>query len=78
MGLIDIIGASALLGVKPATIRYWVQEKRIPHYKLGAMIRFSEDKLRAWVESGYREAQIKENGKWTTPAEVEAQVAVIA
>lgn len=42
--------ASELLGLSPRTLRNMVSKKQIPHYKLGKSVRFSVDKLTAWLE----------------------------
>jgi excisionase family DNA binding protein len=44
--------ASALLGIRTATLYSLVHHKRIPHVRLGKrLVRFPEEELRRWLES---------------------------
>lgn len=39
-----------ILGVSKITIYRWAQEKFIPHYKVGAAIRFDKDEVLEWAK----------------------------
>lgn len=43
--LSDINEAASALAVKKATLRKWVQQKRIPFVKLGRCVRFDVEEL---------------------------------
>jgi excisionase family DNA binding protein len=47
---LDWRGAATLLGVSPFTIRSWVREQRVPHYRIGRLIYFSKRRLLAWQD----------------------------
>lgn len=49
--LLTLIEASELLNLKVSRLRYEVFHKRIPHFKIGRSIRFSENELISWVMS---------------------------
>jgi excisionase family DNA binding protein len=48
--LLTISEAAALLGVKPQTLYLWVSLRRIPHRKIGRLVRFTEADLEEYVE----------------------------
>ena len=48
--LMTIEEASAFLNLKVSKIRKDIFNKSIPHYKIGALIRFKKDELIKWVE----------------------------
>lgn len=50
MHTVNYKGASELTGLAERTLRNMVSRKQIPHYKLGRSVRFSVDKLTAWLE----------------------------
>lgn len=39
---------SAELKIPQSTIRTWVRRRKIPHYKIGALIRFDQNEIRRW------------------------------
>ena len=51
---IDVNKASEVTGLKPATLRKYARESRIPHYRYGGesqvRYRFIEEELKEWVE----------------------------
>jgi excisionase family DNA binding protein len=49
--LIDIQTLSSLLSVKVKTIYDWVHENRIPHFKIGKLVRFDEHEIMKWLEN---------------------------
>ena len=48
--LLTISEAALLLGVKPQTLYLWVSLRRIPHRKIGRLVRFAEVDLEQFVE----------------------------
>jgi excisionase family DNA binding protein len=48
--------AAELLSVSPVTLRKWVLERRIPHYKLGKSVRFAPRELADFLASHHVEA----------------------
>lgn len=55
-GYCRIQAAAAYLGVSPRLVTRLVQERRIPHSRVGRLIVFSYDALDEWVQSNTREA----------------------
>ena len=53
--LITTAEVAELLSVKPATIRFWVYQRRIPHMKLGGAVRFDRAEVLAWARQQRRE-----------------------
>jgi excisionase family DNA binding protein len=47
--LLTIPEAAALLGVKAQTLYLWVSQKRVPHRKIGRLVRFTESDLEEFV-----------------------------
>lgn len=47
--LLTITEAAALLGVKPQTLYLWVSLRRVPHRKIGRLVRFTESDLEEFV-----------------------------
>ena len=47
----DLKSAAAMLGISPCTLRRAVRAGKVPHRRLGGMIRFTEDDLAEYVES---------------------------
>jgi len=39
------------LGVKPSTIYAWVNQKRLPYYKIGSLVKFDLHDIEAWKQS---------------------------
>jgi excisionase family DNA binding protein len=52
--LIDIRTLSRLTNVKVTTLYSWVRENRVPHYKIGALIRFQLDEIKDWLKKNHR------------------------
>ena len=46
---------SDFLGVKKSTIYSLVENKALPHYRIGRLIRFKRDDLNVWLESHRKE-----------------------
>lgn len=49
--LIDINELSELTGISVSTLYSWVSQKRIPHIKIGRMVRFRMDEIDRWLSS---------------------------
>ena len=48
---------AAFLQVREDTIRTWVAQRKIPHYKIGKKsLRFDPDEIREWLQDRYRKA----------------------
>jgi excisionase family DNA binding protein len=47
--LLTIAEAAALLGVRAQTLYLWVSQKRVPHRKIGRLVRFTESDLEEFV-----------------------------
>ncbi len=47
--LLTIPEAAALLGVKAQTLYLWVSQKRVPHRKIGRLVRFMDADLEEFV-----------------------------
>ena len=52
---LTIIEISAYLNLKPSTIYAMVAEKRIPHFKVGRLVRFKKAEIDLWMEANKRE-----------------------
>ena len=48
---IDNDEAAEILGCSPKTLRVWVSQKKVPHYKVGRAVRFRRADLLEWLES---------------------------
>ena len=60
--VLDVEGASELIGISPDSINYYVQHSLIPHKKIGKHTRFSRAFLLRWIEEDM-EIVIKNFGK---------------
>ncbi|MBU0683514.1 MAG: helix-turn-helix domain-containing protein [Candidatus Omnitrophica bacterium] len=49
--LLSIQELSEHLKVSTNTIYSWVSQKRIPHIKVGRLVRFEKGKINEWLES---------------------------
>jgi excisionase family DNA binding protein len=52
--LLNVAEVANLLGIKVSTIRAWVLERKIPYYKIGRSIRFSEQELQEFLQKNHR------------------------
>ena len=48
---LNIHEISEYLGIKPSTIYAMVEAKKIPHYKIGRLIRFKKSEIDFWMET---------------------------
>lgn len=47
--LLDINEAAELLQVKPGTLYSWIAKGKVPHRKVGALVRFHRGELMQWT-----------------------------
>lgn len=52
MKLLTIEEAACQLGLKPATVRFWVWTRKIDYVKVGRAVRLREETIRDVIESG--------------------------
>ena len=62
--LLTIQEAAERLGVKPNTLYLWVSQKRVPHRKIGRLVRFRECDLEEFVEQQRQPALEDKNGNF--------------
>ena len=48
--LLDIKQLSGYLGISVNTLYSWVSQKRIPHIKMGRLVRFDLEIINKWLE----------------------------
>lgn len=46
---------AAYLGISRNTIYWWVAIRKVPHNKLGKLVRFNRDEVDMWLKSNSRE-----------------------
>lgn len=62
--LLDIHEAAELLQVKVGTLYSWVSKGKVPHRKVGSLLRFHRGELMAWtVKQVGSAAQAKQTGR---------------
>ena len=49
MKLVGIEKISEILDVNPKTIYDWTSTRKIPHYKLGRLVKFDVDEVMTWL-----------------------------
>ncbi len=52
MRLLTIREASERLGLKPATVRFWIWTRKIEHVKVGRAVRLREDTIQELILRG--------------------------
>lgn len=50
-----IQGLSVYVGIKTSTLYVMVEERSIPHYRVGRLIRFRRSEIDAWMEGNKRD-----------------------
>lgn len=50
--------ASEYYKIKKSTLYLWVSQGRIPHYKIGQLIRFKSEVLDGWMEKFKKDADM--------------------
>ncbi len=53
MKIVTIKEVSEFLKIKRSTLYSWVNQKRIPSFKLNGLWRFDMDKIEEWVKASY-------------------------
>lgn len=57
---ISIEEAAEYLGVKVPTIRSWIKNKGMPHYRIGGkLLKFKRSEIDAWVKQSEGQVDIK-------------------
>lgn len=51
--------ASEYYKIKKSTLYLWVGQSRIPHYKIGQIIRFKSEELDGWMEKFKKDADMQ-------------------
>lgn len=49
--LLSLDDVANFLGVSQKTVRRWMLSKRLPHVRLGRVVRFRQDELLRWIEA---------------------------
>jgi excisionase family DNA binding protein len=57
--------AAKCIGISAGTLRNWVWQHKIPHFKIGGLVRFRCSELEAWVKDALVPVAAK-NGKFAT------------
>ena len=52
MRLLTIPEASHRLGLKPATLRFWIWTRKIEHVKVGRAVRLREETIKELIQKG--------------------------
>lgn len=53
MSYMPIGELSAYLGIPKWTLYQWVSQRRIPHYKLGGLLRFKREEIEDWARGNF-------------------------
>jgi excisionase family DNA binding protein len=48
---LDIAALAERLGIKRSTLYAWAEQGRIPHLKLGRLLRFDPDEIEVWLQA---------------------------
>lgn len=54
---LDIAVLAGHLRVKRSTVYAWAEQGKIPHLKLGRLLRFDPDEIEAWLQTQRREVR---------------------
>ncbi len=52
--LLDVDGVAERLSVSPRMVRKMIAERRIPHFKVGSLVRFDPGDLDDWLRASCR------------------------
>jgi excisionase family DNA binding protein len=52
--LLDVPGVAAYLTISVRPVRRLVAERRVPHHKVGHLVRFDPDEIDAWLANNHR------------------------
>lgn len=64
--LLTISEAAGLLGIKSQTLYVWVSQKRVPHRKIGRLVRFTESDLEEFISRQRQQPTDPEDGALST------------
>ena len=53
--LYDIRDVAKILGVKPSTIYTWIKQGKIPHIRIGRLIRFTLEQIDGFLQGNIRQ-----------------------
>ena len=67
----DIQYLSKNLGIRPKTLYAMVEERSIPHYRIGKLIRFRRSEIDAWMEGNRKDCLAPEKVARKTLARVQ-------
>ena len=63
---ISIEEAADYLGVKASTIRSWIKNKGMPHYRVGGkLLKFKRSEIDEWIKKDDDSTQENALGEWT-------------
>jgi excisionase family DNA binding protein len=48
--MLAIVDAADILGCTPGTLRVWVSQRKVPHYKVRGLVRFRRDDLEEFLQ----------------------------
>ena len=65
--LLDVDGVAQYLGTTPRHIRRLISERRIPHHKVGAFVRFRISTIDRWLDENERAGRTPPPPSRTTP-----------
>jgi len=50
-----VLDVASYLRVKPSTVYQWAGEGKLPHYRMGKLLRFKREEIEAWTKRCWRE-----------------------
>ncbi len=50
-----VLEVASYLQVKPSTIYQWASEGKLPHYRMGKLLRFKREEIEAWTKRCWKE-----------------------
>jgi len=53
--LYDIRDVAKILGVKPSTVYTWIKQGKIPHIRIGRLIRFTLEQIDGFLQGNIRQ-----------------------
>ena len=55
--LLSVTEAADFLGIKKSTLYEWIIQKKVPHYKVGRLVKFKRESLEAWLKENGQEVK---------------------
>jgi excisionase family DNA binding protein len=68
---LSIQDLSGYLGIKTSTLYAMVGEKKVPHYKIGRLVRFRRSEIELWMEGNRKECLAPEKPTRETPGQAQ-------